>query len=272
MNTDPEVSLLRAVSYNLGCGGPYGATRVEAAHRWRAAARDQYDILFLQEVPPDPWLRDWSPTHHVESVTSQRARVRSALVVGSAMTCSPVHFATASYHDTYVAAATVTFPGGREVVCMSVHASPSVVTPDWRGRWARCGTSLPAARDGEDLWDSDLLLASVQALSKRGSLLVAGDWNEARSWDTGHPGTSGAQFFERVEKANLIDCTWKAWGNCERDTCTPDRGAAMQLDHVFATPDVASSIREPRIDVDALGIGGSDHYPINFSIQFDATT
>jgi endonuclease/exonuclease/phosphatase family metal-dependent hydrolase len=264
------VPALRAVTYNLGCGGPHAAARVEAAHQWAAAAVDAYDLVFVQEIPAEGWLEPWRSTHHVISTPSPRYQVRSAVIVAKSLTRSPVTFRTASYHDSYVAAAAVTSPGNHTVTCVSVHASPSPISPEWRQLWEACGVPLPAPRAGEDLWDSDLLLASVIELSQTRSLLVAGDWNEARTWDDTHPGTSGAQFFERVTAANLVDCTWEAWHG-EKPTCRPTNGASLQVDHVFATPDVAPSVRELRV-AEPLQASGSDHFPITFTADFDAAS
>ena len=175
------MAALPAVTYNLGCGGPHNAARVEAGHAWSIGARERYDLVFAQEIPWDAWLDAWRPTHHVISVAKPRYLVRSALMVGNALKCSSADFSTAHYHDSYVAAATVTFPNNQDVTCASVHASPSVVIDDWRRLWGECGEPFPTAREGVDLWDSDLLLASIAKLSVGRSLLVAGDWNEAAS-------------------------------------------------------------------------------------------
>lgn len=44
------VTELRAVTFNLGCGGPHGAERVTAAFDWIAQARDAFDVVFAQEM------------------------------------------------------------------------------------------------------------------------------------------------------------------------------------------------------------------------------
>jgi hypothetical protein len=49
--------------------------------------------------------------------------------------------------------------------------------------WEATGIALPLPRAGEVLWESDLLLASMVALVPRRSLLIAGDWDEARDWE-----------------------------------------------------------------------------------------
>jgi endonuclease/exonuclease/phosphatase family metal-dependent hydrolase len=258
---------LRAVTYNLGCGGPHGAVRVQAAEEWATSARAEgFDLVFVQELPSQSWLDGWKSTHHVIATNDKGYKVRSALLIIRALECKPFEFATSTYHDSYVAAATVVRHDGREVTCLSVHASPSRVSLEWRAMWETTRTALPLPRAGEVLWDSDLLLASMVALVPRRSLLIAGDWNEARDWDKTHAGRSGVEFFEQVEAGGLVDCTWARWKE-EIATCAPEgRGEALQLDHVFATRDIADRVVEPTVQAVGSPTKGSDHSPISFSL------
>jgi endonuclease/exonuclease/phosphatase family metal-dependent hydrolase len=265
--------VLRAVTYNLGCAGPHVAARVKAADEWAAAARaDRFDLVFVQELPSQSWLDAWEPTHHVIAPNEHGWKTRSALLVSRSLACKPIEFPTSSYHDSYVAAATVVLPDGREETCASVHASPSRVTSEWQAMWEKTGVVLPSARAAEDLWDADLLLASIIDLVPGRSLLIAGDWNEARAWDKAHPGsTAGDQFFALVDAAGLVDCTWNEWGE-ERATCAPERAAeAMQLDHIFATRDIASTLRSTVVDVESSDVSTSDHRAISFSVAVDGS-
>ena len=104
-----------------------------------------------------------------------------------------------------------------------------------------------------------LRLATLRDLADacRHQLLAAGDFNEARGWDVLHPGeTWGAEYFKAVGAAGLVDCLHRVWPDEE-----PTRGE-YQLDHVFATTDVASKVKDPLI----LASSGSDHAPIAFTL------
>ncbi len=127
---------LRGVTYNLGCGGPHPPAREAAAERWADAARTQYDLVFVQELPSDRWLDMWNSTHHVVTVRSPRYRVRSALLVSNTLAYIPTTLPTAHYHDSYVAAATVRIADDVGITCMSVHASPNQVSDEWRRLWS----------------------------------------------------------------------------------------------------------------------------------------
>ena len=267
--------MIRAVSANLG--------RREVAAEWvedvlGRSGDDAVDLLFLQEVPV---RRDWEticdksgfdvgigagPTYQVRSLLMWR---RSA-ISGAALTLP-----TAGYHGSYLAAARLELPLVGDVVAVSVHASPAVVESAYQEIWLGTGRDLPqprtAASSGE-LWDSDFVLATLAELARLGPMLVAGDFNECLAWDETHPGDWGREYFDRVASARLISLTHRD-GGIEQQTAFTHDGLEYQLDHVLATPDVASHVLgAPRVDPtwtrDAVLAGAtSDHAPIWFEMQ-----
>jgi endonuclease/exonuclease/phosphatase family metal-dependent hydrolase len=259
----------QAVTSNLGCGGPHGPDRVMAAHRWAAEVRAAgWEIVFAQEIPGERWLDEWESHYEVFVGEGCQHRTRSALLVRHSIESRPLELPTQNYHGSYVAAATAMLPGIGEVALMSVHASPNIVGHSWYELWSRSGVPLPDPRPGDDLWDADLVLTSVQRVAGQYPVLAAGDWNEARAWDDTHPGASGREFFTRVDRARLVDCTWRAWAGQERATCRPSTGAELQVDHVFASRRVDYAIAEVAVIEDGALAGGSDHLPISFTLRF----
>src|SRR5689334_1868875 len=85
---------VRAVTFNLGCGGPHEPACEQAAFDWASAARNDIDLVFVQEVPSEHWLDQWRATHRVIT-TTPRYRVVSGLLVRRSLECTPLTFATA---------------------------------------------------------------------------------------------------------------------------------------------------------------------------------
>ncbi len=140
-----------------------------------------------------------------------------------------------NYHGRYVAAARLSLPAG-DVVAVSAHASPSRAEPErygWVGQLpqARHGGDDPRYKGGE-LWDSDLLLATLGDLAQHGPVIAAGDFNEAKDFDldpaTGKQGTWGREYFDRAKDLGLTDVLSALW---RRERAT--RGL-LQLDRCFA--------------------------------------
>lgn len=259
----------QAVTSNLGCGGSHGPDRVDAAYQWAADIRAAgWEIVFAQEIPGESWLDGWESHYEVFVGEGCQYRTRSALLIRHSIESKPFELPTQRYHGSYVAAATAMLPGIGEVAVMSVHASPSQVCNTWHELWSRTEVPLPEPRRGDDLWDADLLLTSVQRVAGEYPVLVAGDWNEARAWDETHPGASGREFFTRVQAAQLVDCTWRAWAGKERATCRPTVGTELQVDHVFASRRVDYAVTDVAVIEAGELAGGSDHLPISFTLRF----
>jgi hypothetical protein len=255
---------VHAVTFNLGCGGPHGAARIRAAHRWAAKVRSSgYQLVFVQESPGDDWIDAWSATHHRLWTATPRYNCRSVLLVSKDLACTAVTLPTAAYQGSYVAVASVTLPDQCDLLCFSIHASPTPLTAEWIARWDACNIALAGRRDGP-LWDADFALSSARSMVADASgrpILAAGDWNEARAWDTRHPrSTAGADFFNIVRECGLTDCTYRDW-RCEIPTCT----SGMQVDHVFATTEIASRVSVPLLSERQMD-PDFDHIPISFTI------
>ncbi len=256
--------MIKAVTFNLGCGGPHPQSRIDAAFAWVTSARDQYDLVFAQETPGDEWLVLWGGTHDVYLFTAPKYRVRSAILVRrTALESRSFRFVSEKYHDSYVAVCQVR-AGEEWLTCMSVHASPSEVADKWLVDWPDLLTR-PTPRAGLGLWDSDMLLTSIAVVASQGPALIAGDWNEARDWDLTHADGSGAAFFERVHDLGIIDCTWSQWNQTERATCLPERGVSLQVDRIFATKETAVAISD--CVVEPLPMPEFDHMPITFLLE-----
>jgi len=248
---------VRAITTNLGGGGPTATKYKTAAEEWSEHVRQDktLDLLCVQEVHDDDWLEAWrAKGWHVVVGSGPLYKPRSAIIANFPIESFP--YPTSDYHGSYVAVAQVKSGAADAWLIASVHASPTGLSADWVKRWVSCGLERPVPRTGLDLWDSDLVLASMRSLAERGPLIVAGDWNEARNWDCDHAGSAGAEFFERVEAAGFVDCAFREW-KAEKPT-----HGTYQLDHVFASKNVADQVEVHS----APGEKISDHAPIAFEV------
>lgn len=267
---------IRLVTVNLGGAGPTASEYRASTRAWAEDHVDAYDVVLAQEVPDDDWIRTWTDRgFHPFTSTGPAYRARSAVLVRDDVTARGLlasEFPTSAYHGSYVAAAAVELPGVGAVVLMSVHASPNRVSEEWETTWRKYGPWPVEGRPSCGLWDSDLVLRSVEIVAAKGMPVVApgmpvvaaGDWNEARAWDLDHPGTAGEEFFAKVRDAGLTDCC------CPGDEDGPPTHQAsgqrgLHIDHVLATASVS-----PHVHVTALPTefeaGPSDHRPVEFSI------
>lgn len=243
----------KAVSVNLGCGGPRASEYREGIARWSEDAARIVDIVFAQETPADDdWREVWSEYDIFESA-GPLYRPRSAVIARKDLGGESFEYSTSDYHGSYVAAATV-----GDLVLMSVHASPNELSEQWRKQWTQHGRTLPDEYRGP-LWDSDLVLETVRAQAESRRVLACGDWNEARRWDVDHTGETGAAFFRQLATMELVDACCP--GNedaapTHRDLC---------LDHIVATRDVADRITVGRVMDEQPW--PADHRPVEFTIS-----
>lgn len=266
--------MMRAVSANLG--------RRDVAAGWARGVlgrtgKDAVDLLFLQEVPLG---YDWGATceeagFEIATGAGPTYQVRSLLLSRrSTISGEMLTLPTAGYHGSYLAAARLTLPSLGDVVRVSVHASPAVVEPEYQEHWLGTGRDLPqprtAASTGE-LWDSDLVLATLAGIARSGPVLATGDFNECLAWDETHLGGWGREYFDRVDGAGLVSLTHRD-GGVEQQTAFTHDGLEYQLDLVLATPDLACQIPgTPRPDPswtrDGVISGAtSNHAPLWFEI------
>lgn len=278
------MTLIWAVTKNLGCASPSTVSRQRrlAAAAWAESERSRgTSLVFAQEVPDNEWIEQWTKAGY--SVTEQRSgpryRVRSAVLWSPAIRGQAVDLWSVGYHGTYLAAAELNFPETEgSISVVSMHASPVTIGATYEAQWRRATDHhLPKARAGTGsdagrLWDSDMVLASLEHLCRSGSqVLAAGDLNEALRWDDHHQGSWGAQYFENVRRAGLVSVLhderfWPA----ENPTYFGTGHTPYQLDHVLASPSIASHVLEAQVEVvdpAAVAAGrSSDHAAIRFAL------
>jgi len=235
------------------------------------------DLVFLQEVPLG---EDWAGIcgeagFGVATDTASTFQVRSLLLWRrSTVTAESFLLPTAGYHGSYLAAVRLNLPAVGETIAVSVHASPAVVAAEYREHWPQTGRPLPEPRPSAgpgELWDSDFVLASLADLTRLGPVLAAGDFNECLAWDAAHSGDWGMEYFARVANSDLVSLTHRGEA-VERQTAFTHDELKYQLDHVLASPSVASQIaKAPRVDAgwsrERVTAGkASDHAPLWFEI------
>lgn len=224
------------VTINVG-GGFGGAARHSGMIAWaERAVLERPLVVFAQELPSSDWLEVWTSRGYKAFFGADRGwKVRSAVLVRHDIDAEPQAIPNADYHGSYVASARLSLPAG-EVLAVSAHASPNMAEPDrygWVGERPepRDGGNDPRYK-GRELWDSDLLLATLGDLAKLQPVIAAGDFNEAKEYDldptTGKRGTWGQEYFDRAKSLGLTEVFSALWRS-ERAT----RGL-LQLDRCFA--------------------------------------
>lgn len=268
------------VSVNCGAASPgvSGERTSEGMTSWAQHAIDGASrpaVVCAQETSA-AWRDLWARAGYTVHTSAPVYRPVSAVIVDDAQlgASSTVELETAPYHGSYLAAAEVELPEVGPATVASVHASPNVVDPRYVMKWPR-SVPMPQPRNGggsyaaDALFDSDMVLATLARLASEGPSLAAGDLNEARGWDElpAHIGESwGERYFAGVGEAGWVDVTHREWGH-ERPTRRVPTGPSLQLDHILATPTVASLLRDAFLDptwekVAMSGRGRSDHRPI----------
>lgn len=287
------------VSINVGCGGPLEdlEARIASMSAWvadvlRAGSRKP-DLVFAQETDPE-WIAVWEAAEYRAFVGGPPTyRCRSALLVSRGIWVEQLthdSLPSLAYHGSYVAAARMRLLDGRTQIAISAHASPAFPddpamirsAADWPAdvpapARRQVGT---AVRYAGELWDSDRVLATaVHAREEGGPVLMAGDLNEARGWDVGHPGTWGEEYFRNATTSGLFAPLHERWDG-ERPTrwSGPDDQAPLQLDHVLATADLAAKVTRGHVDERwsnpqvAFSEGLSDHAPVWFWLEPEWTS
>ncbi len=280
----------------LNAGGSYLEDK-GAAEQWAkeaATADDRPDLCFVQEVPSNGWLAQWSSQGYRPILGHVRGwKVRSAiLTLLDEQTCVELgadEVPELCYHGEYVAAARLTGWGqDADLTILSVHASPSPTSEEYLRHHPEPGR-INARNGGADVryagqrFDSDVVLDTVSRYGP--NVLACGDVNEARGWDAvpGHDGhTWGEDYFGlpdstgqlvggAVQAAQLVDVPL-GLGSEEVVTRRAPGHPPLQLDHLLAGPGIATRISAVSVHPawstgDALPPGLADHAPIRFTLS-----
>jgi hypothetical protein len=278
-------SMIRAVTANLGCASPSRALsqRVAAASRWSDQARAEVDLAFLQEVP-DGLIEEWVADGFVPATPQgRRYRPRSALLWrGELASAEGFTLQTAGYHGSYVSSALLRLPGFSDpVVCVSFHASPNPVEQHYRDAWQACDLALPPERQGGgrhsgELFDADMVVATLKLLARTHLVLAAGDLNECEEWDKVHDENWWEPLERTVtsEPGDLEFPVRRLWQGERRSLFKPG-APGYQLDHVLTSPAIGGRIRsDAHVDerwTEEAVLAGSlfDHAPIYFSVDVE---
>jgi endonuclease/exonuclease/phosphatase family metal-dependent hydrolase len=260
------------VTVNCGAVSPNGPLQARAQRmgEWArdAVATRKPALVFGQEVPSG-WETSWGPDYVLIEGTGPSYRARSVILADRTQVAEiwQLELPTASYHGTYLSAGRLTLPGlDRPLTVVSVHASPSPAAA-YLDRWPST-VAPPPARPGAgpnagELWDADMVLATLGALNR--PLLAAGDFNECLAWDDTHEGGWGADFFARADEAGLPSVTERLWSEERKTRFLDDRG--YQLDHVLASEDVLPHLVHAEVDEGwtqefVRDESASDHAPV----------
>lgn len=227
-------------------------------------------LFFGQELAPEK-VQDLAEKYGYQLVAAPQRNARwwmgSWILARDELSVEPDTAEVWGNFECYLASAWLTLTGVGRVRLVSVHASPQLATSEHLSLWPE----LPSRRTGPTgrpnaLRYSDLALHALSQFANE-PLLAAGDFNESRHYDA----PLGAQFFEKVTEAQLIDVTFAHWLE-ERQTRFHPTDPALQVDHVLATQEISRLVTSPPSIDPAWSTPErrserSDHAPVWFTLS-----
>jgi len=191
-------------------------------------------LALIQELPVGPLSL---PDHIValpETPTAVASRgCRSAILIDRNV-LTPVTRATylnEAVLGSYVARADVITASGGRLTALSVHASPSPLTPEHQ---AMVSAERLQRRAERHPWYADVIadeLVRLLLTGPPGHVLAAGDFNEASGWDTKYGTDSCAECFSRLADGRYVDATRTAWS----EEFTTQTAQPYQVDRIFGS-------------------------------------
>jgi exonuclease III len=168
--------------------------------------------------------------------------------------------------DGYIVSASVITPIGPITVC-SVYAYPNSIKHEQLAGFDIETLRLPYAKE---IWPGDLVWWAMKDwVRDSGRAILGGDWNTSRILDDPKP-RGNQEFFNRMQ-----DCGWdeiaRKYYPDEKDSFTWMRGNArsMQLDHFFASSELASSTVNFEVTRTESFNQASDHFPIHIDLELN---
>lgn len=261
---------MRVLCWNLGFAA--GRWRSEPGlheRAWHWTAAVDPDLAFLQETEPPEWACErW------EVVTVPHSFWASALVTRRGSPLLPPVLPTGGVIEragAYHVTAELELAGCERLVVASVHASPHEAPPWGHRGYRRMEIARPSV--GKPCWN-DVTFAGYRDLVAGRRFLLAGDWNTSRWVDKdGVPASDGQEFFDRAEAAGWVELSLNADGREGKTWYGSTNPRFCQLDHVFADPETAATLRSFHIDpypVEELGL--SDHAPMILELDVEIAT
>jgi exonuclease III len=126
---------------------------------------------------------------------------------------------------------------------------------------------LPSSKG---IWPADLIWWALKDwVSSSGRAILGGDWNTSRILDDPKP-RGNQEFFNRMQ-----DCGWdeiaRNYYPDEKDsfTWTRKNARSMQLDHFFASSELASSAVNFEVTRTESFNQASDHFPIHIDLELN---
>jgi hypothetical protein len=278
MKKDPDV--VRVVSWNLhGAAVPGKSSREQQRRAWHYLAALGSDIILLQEV-------EWAAipafvSHLWTSVKGDEIPELADAPWGSlvgARTDLGLRSWIEVFEDPlfrilygYVVMAAVELPQVGPLMLASVHAPArpvSALVPILKyARDFDLSTVQHLGLAGLAPWCCDLAFDSVERQVRGHRFVIAGDWNNARLFDTTMPHYKGAsvEFFRR--------CAARGWFECheakgEQRSYLKAGSHPYQLDHAFCDLATGKQMLDCSVCNDPIVHELSDHAPIVTDFSF----
>ena len=251
---------MRIVSWNMARGPrPAGLD----ADPWQVLATLDADVALLQECkqPVDGTIR--GHLHFAPSKSGWGTAVWSRHPLGDRVALPPSDDERRSLFahelDGYVATATVNVPGAPPLLAVSVHAWPAPLKLEVVARLGIDGLKTPAAKK---VWPTDLIwLATRHLPSASARVVLGGDWNAARLFDTVYGPRGNQEFFDRMAETGWHEVMRRFHKNEHQTYFRKGRGP-YQLDHVFVSSALLSGLASARVETEGGVRSASDHAPV----------
>jgi endonuclease/exonuclease/phosphatase family metal-dependent hydrolase len=278
MKKDPNV--MRVVSWNLhGAAVPGKSTRQQQLRAWHYLAALGADVILLQEVEwaaiPAFASDLWSSVKGDEIPALADARWGSLI---GARADLGLHSRKELFEDLplrilygYVVIASVEIPQLGSLVLASVHAPARPVSALVGILKYAAGFDLSSIQHlglaGLEPWCCDLAFDCLARRVQGQRFVVAGDWNNARLFDTTMPHYNGAsvEFFRRCAAREWFECH-EAKG--EQRSFLKAGSHPYQLDHAFCDLASGGQMLDCSVRIDPVVHEVSDHAPVVTDFRF----
>jgi len=249
---------------------------------WRYFLDQDVDVALLQEVNSIPdYVRSTYNAVTANAVTKSGKPQRFSTCLLSKTPIRAAHafvskkewvnFELEHFKGNLVSGGVVTSVGEVNVI--------SVYNPAWPIDRTRIGSydteGIRLTQQKSDVWLADVLWAVLRDKNLADEMwIVGGDFNLSETFDSWVGGPHGNKgYLDRMASLGMVECLRKHCGILMPTFKNASNGKILhQMDHIWASPNLAEWVVECRTGVQELifGAGLSDHLPIIADFDLDA--
>ena len=172
---------------------------------------------------------------------------------------APIHGANG-----WLACGKIEVPGAGPWLVASAHC-PSF--PIEKARWKAIDAGHLKLKNNPDLWFSDVLFHHVRPLLGR-RVLLGGDLNASRKFDTPSRNRGNNEFFDRIATEGFVSLH-RQFHDADEQTFFKKGGGAHQLDYIFADEPIAKLASSCNVHAFEEVSRFSDHAPLVVDFSMD---